>query len=225
MLALALTCLKPLAELYNFPTDALSEKVVIVAKLLRANEQIHARKVRLIDDVGEQLGVLALEDALALATEKELDLVEVAPQANPVVCRLMDFGRHSYQEKKKRNEARAKQHNVMTKMVKFRPNTFKGDYEVKANKIRHFLEQGDKVKAVMQFRGREIIHAQNGYAVFKRLAEELSDCCTPDAEPTTEGRFIHMILAPLPARLRAKANGKIQGTATKPAVSDTADGD
>lgn len=173
---------------------------------MRINDQIDARQVRLIDENGGQLGVLTLDEALALANTKQLDLVEVAPQTTPAVCKLMDYGRHTYQEKKRRNEARNKQRSVLTKVVKFRPNTFKGDYAVKTERIRRFLEAGDKVKVIMQFRGREIIHAQHGFEVFTRLAAELTDCCTVDSAPSTEGRFLNMVLVALPERLR-KANG------------------
>lgn len=175
---------------------------------------IEARQVRLIGEDGAQLGVLRLEEALALAGEKQLDLVEVAANSEPAVCKLMDYGRHSYKEKKKRTEARSKQRAMMTKMVKFRPNTYKGDYEVKRNRIRRFLSAGDKVKVVMQFRGREIIHAQHGVEMFDNLAGELSDCSTVDAKPSTEGRFLNMVLAPLPTKVReqrAQLNGQADG--------------
>ena len=139
---------------------------------------------------------MPVEEALALAQEKSLDLVEVAPNGKPVVCKMLDYGKYSYHEKKKRTEARAKVRVTTTKMVKFRPNTFEGDYKVKMNRIRKFLGMGDKVKVVMQFRGREIIHAQNGYQLFRRIAGEIEGDGTVDAEPTSEGRFIHMVLAP-----------------------------
>lgn len=169
---------------------------------MRINARIDTPKVRLIGEEGEQHGIVRIEDALRLAEEKELDLVEVAPHAKPVVCKLMDYGRQCYQEKKKRNEARGKQRHMATKMVKFRPNTFKGDHEVKSNKIRRFLEQGDKVKVVMQFRGRELIHSEKGYRTFRALAEKLADHCSIDLPPTMEGRLINMVLVPVPARLR-----------------------
>lgn len=176
--------------------------------------------VRLIDEDGTQLGVKLIDEARQLAEAKELDLVEVANLAEPPVCKLIDYGRHAYREKKKRHEAKVKQRSTAIKTVKFRPNTFDGDYTVKSNKIRRFINGGDKVKVIMQFRGREIIHADNGKEVFARLASELADCCTVDQQPTTEGRFLNMLLVPLPARLRkntseaeeitTKTNGKEQ---------------
>lgn len=149
--------------------------------------------------------MLPVEEALAKASERNLDLVEVAPHGRPVVCKLLDYGRYSYHEKKKRNEARTKQRQTSTKMVKFRPNTFEGDYKVKMQRIRRFLGAGDKVKVVMQFKGREIIHAQHGFQLFRRIADEIADAGSVDAKPSAEGRFIHMVLAPVPEGKRGAA--------------------
>lgn len=154
---------------------------------------------------------MPVEQALEIASEKSLDLVEVAPNGKPVVCKLLDYGRYSYHEKKKRNEAKTKQRQTTIKMVKFRPNTFEGDYKVKMQKIRRFLGAGDKVKVVMQFKGREIIHSQQGFALFNRIAEEIAEDGTVDAHPTAEGRFINMVLAPIPESKRAKPTQKING--------------
>ena len=178
---------------------------------LRINEQIDAKAVRLIDEKGTQLGVKSISDALAIASEKQLDLVEVAPKGSPVVCKLLNYGRFAYQEKKKRNVNKTRQRNSTIKMVKFRPNTFKGDRQIKMQKIRRFLEEGDKVKAVMQFRGREIIHTQHGFEVFKQIAAELSDCGVVDLSPTAEGKFINMMLAPLPGRVRGQKKSELNG--------------
>ena len=171
----------------------------------------------LIDDQGKQLGVIPVEQALELATNKNLDLVEVAPNGKPVVCKLLDYGRYSYHEKKKRNEARTKQRQTTTKMVKFRPNTFEGDYNVKMQKIRRFLGMGDKVKVVMQFKGREIIHLQHGFTLFNRISEEIAGEGGEglvDSKPAAEGRFIHMMLAPIPEGKRSKATAGINGEIT-----------
>ena len=150
---------------------------------------------------------MPVEKALAQATDKQLDLVEVAPQGNPVVCKLLDYGRFSYQEKKKRNEARSKQRQATTKMVKFRPNTFEGDYRIKMQKIRHFLDEGDKVKVVMQFKGREIIHSQHGFQLFDRIAAELEGQGYVDAKPSAEGRLINMTIMPVLKHKKTPSNG------------------
>lgn len=153
--------------------------------------------------------------AIEIASERKLDLVEVAANGNPVVCKLLDYGRYSYHEKKKRNEARSRSRQTGTKLVKFRPNTFKGDFKVKLGRIRRFLEAGDKVKVVMQFRGREFIYSDNGFAMFARIAEEVGELGFIDAKPSSEGRMIHMMLAPTPGRRReqAKARAEANGAA------------
>lgn len=173
----------------------------------RINEQIAARHVLLIDETGAKCGVMPVAKALAMAQERKLDLVEVAPHGKPVVCKLLDYGRHAYREKKKRNEARARQKQTATKMVKFRPNTFKGDYETKVGRIRRFLQQGDKVKVVMMFRGREIIHIQHGFQTFERLLADIAEDGSSDGKPSVEGRFINMMLVPTSKGKQAAANG------------------
>ena len=180
----------------------------------RVNKQIDAKNVLLIDEDGKQLGVVPIEEALGLATDKNLDLVEVAPNGIPVVCKLLNLGRHNYVEKKKRTVARNKQRQTTTKMVKFRPNTFKGDYDVKLQKIRRFLVLGDKVKVVMQFKGREIIHLQHGFTLFNRISEEIAGeggDGLVDSKPAAEGRFIHMMLSPVPRGKRSKVTDNING--------------
>lgn len=193
---------------------------------MRINEQIDAKVVRLIDENGGQLGIINISEALAVANDKKLDLVEIAPNDKPIVCKLLDYGRFAYQKKKKRSENKSRQRGTSTKMVKFRPNTFRGDLQVKLQKIRRFLNDGDKVKVVMQFRGREIIHTQQGFEVFKHLAEELSDCGSIDMAPVAEGKFINMMFAPLPSRQReqkkspdnGKPNNKLNGNGNQPAA-------
>ncbi|MBF2735720.1 MAG: translation initiation factor IF-3 [Betaproteobacteria bacterium AqS2] len=171
----------------------------------RINEQIEAKHVLLIDEKGDKHGVMPVADALAIAQERKLDLVEVAPNGKPIVCKLLDYGRHVYREKKKRNEARSRQKQTATKMVKFRPNTFKGDYATKLGRIRRFLRQGDKVKVVMMFRGREIIHINHGFETFERLLADLAEDGAADSKPAVEGRFIQMTVLPLPGRRQAAA--------------------
>ena len=154
--------------------------------------------------------MVPITNALSEANEKKLDLVEVAPLGKPVVCKLLDYGRFSYREKKRRNEARSKQRQIITKMVKFRPNTFEGDYQVKLKRINHFLQNGDKVKVVMQFKGREINHLKQGFTLFQRIADESSEFGFIDAKASAEGRLIHMLIAPSviqPAKDKVKVNG------------------
>ena len=155
--------------------------------------------MRVIDDQNEQLGIMAPQQALKIAEERGLDLVEVAPAANPPVCRIMDYGKYLYQMSKKLHEAKKHQKNITVKEVKFRPNTDEHDYEFKKNHIIRFLQQGDKVKAAVLFRGREIFHQSIGRALLDRLVEELTDIGAVEARPKMEGPNLIAIFAPKPA--------------------------
>jgi translation initiation factor IF-3 len=163
------------------------------------NQRIRAREVRVIDDQNEQLGIMPPQQALRIAEERGLDLVEVAPTATPPVCRIMDYGKYLYQMNKKLHEAKKHQKNITVKEVKFRPNTDEHDYEFKKNHIIRFLKQGDKVKAAVFFRGREIVHQSIGRALIDRLMEELSEIGTVEARPKMEGPNLIAIFAPKPA--------------------------
>ncbi|MGH9415520.1 MAG: translation initiation factor IF-3 [Terriglobales bacterium] len=162
----------------------------------RVNERIRAREVRVIDEAGTQLGILSPQEALALARQRTLDLVEVAPSAEPPVCRIMDFGKYQYQMEKKAREARKNQKNVVIKEVKFRPNTDDHDYEFKKNNVLRFLGEGDKVKAVVQFRGREITHKEIGFQLINKLLAEVDASATVEYRPRLEGNALTAILAP-----------------------------
>ncbi|MGH9413193.1 MAG: translation initiation factor IF-3 [Terriglobales bacterium] len=162
----------------------------------RINERIRAREVRVIDETGAQLGVMAPQDALSMARQHTLDLVEVAPSANPPVCRIMDFGKYQYQMEKKAREARKNQKNIVIKEVKFRPNTDDHDYDFKKNNVLRFLDEGDKVKAVVQFRGREITHKEIGFQLIQKLLQEVGAQATVEFHPRMEGNSLTAILAP-----------------------------
>ncbi len=160
------------------------------------NENIKAKEVRLIDTDGTQLGVLKKDEALEIAQKKNLDLVNVAPTAKPPVCRIMDYGKYQYEKSKREKEARKKQKTVSVKEVKVRPNIEEHDFQVKIKNGRKFLEQGDKVKVTVMFRGREVTHPENGKELCDKLAEELEDCATIEKKPKLEGKNMIMILSP-----------------------------
>ncbi len=162
----------------------------------RINERIRSREVRVIDEAGTQLGVMAPQEALTMARQRTLDLVEVAPAANPPVCRIMDFGKYQYQMEKKAREARKNQKNVVIKEVKFRPNTDDHDYDFKKNNVLRFLEEGDKVKAVVQFRGREITHKEIGFQLIQKLLREVAPQAIVEFHPRMEGNALTAILSP-----------------------------
>jgi translation initiation factor IF-3 len=152
--------------------------------------------VRLIDENGEQLGIKSIEEALEYAESRGLDLVEVAAQAKPPVCRVMDYGKFKYEQSKKAQEARKKQTVIQVKEVKMRPRTDVHDLNVKKKKIRKFIGQGNKVKVTVTFRGREIVHPQLGRDLLMKVAEEMSDIAVIEHAPNMEGRILHLILGP-----------------------------
>lgn len=152
--------------------------------------------MRLIGIDGEQLGIVKVPDAMALADEHDVDLVEIAPQAAPPVCRLMDYGKFRYQEQKRQQEARAKQKVIQLKEVKFRPATDEGDYNVKLRNVRRFIEEGDKVKVSLRFRGREMAHQELGMRVLERVRDDVEELCQVESMPRLEGRQMVMVLAP-----------------------------
>ncbi|HEY7855807.1 MAG TPA: translation initiation factor IF-3 [Terriglobales bacterium] len=162
----------------------------------RVNDRIRAVKIRVIDEIGTQLGILTPQEALALARQRTLDLVEVAPNADPPVCRIMDFGKYQYQMEKKAREARKNQKNIVIKEIKFRPNTDDHDYEFKKNNLLRFLEDGDKVKATVQFRGREITHKERGFQLLNKLLQEIATQALVEFRPRMEGNALTAILAP-----------------------------
>ncbi|MEJ2575640.1 MAG: translation initiation factor IF-3 [Gammaproteobacteria bacterium] len=162
----------------------------------RVNEEISAAEVRLIGTDGEQVGVMSARAAMEAAAEAELDLVEISPNAEPPVCRLMDYGKFRFDQKKEQQAAKKKQKQVQVKEVKFRPGTDEGDYNVKLRNLHRFLEEGDKAKVTMRFRGREHAHRELGLAVLKRVETDLAELAQVEQQPQMEGRQMVMVLAP-----------------------------
>jgi translation initiation factor IF-3 len=160
------------------------------------NREIDVPKVRLIDAEGEMRGVVTLRDALVAAEEAGLDLVEVSPNAEPPVCKILDFGKFKYSAQKKKNEARKKQKVIDIKEIKLRPNIDDNDYNVKMRNARRFIEEGDKVKVTMRFRGREMAHQEIGMNVLVRVRDELDPMAKVEQMPKMEGRQMIMVLAP-----------------------------
>ncbi len=162
----------------------------------RANREIRVPKVQLIDDEGKNHGVVSIDDALAAAEAAGLDLVEIAPNSEPPVCKLTDLGRLKYQSQKKAAEARKKQKTIEIKEIKMRPNIDTHDYEVKMKAVRRFFEEGDKVKLTLRFRGREMAHLELGMQLLNRVREEVETIAKVEAEPKLEGRQMMMVLSP-----------------------------
>ncbi len=165
---------------------------------MRVNDEIRAREVRLIGENGEQIGIVPLREALRMAQEANLDLVEVASTARPVVCRLMDFGRFKYEQSKRDREARKKQKTIDIKEVQIRPTIDDHDLEVKTRAVSRFLQEGDKVKLVITFRGRQIVHADLGYQLLKEISGSMSELAVIEKPAHLEGRNMIMILSPRP---------------------------
>ena len=163
---------------------------------MRINERIRVPEVRVIGDEGEQLGVMNTREAVNLAREKGLDLVEVAPQAEPPVCRIIDYGKFQYEAKKKANEAKKKQVTITVKEVKFRPSTDEHDYNYRMKHAREWLQDGDKVKATIWFRGREMTHRELGARILEKLEQDLSDVGEVEARPRMEGNQMFIVVAP-----------------------------
>lgn len=174
----------------------LEDSDIATQKRARRNQEIDARQVRVIDASGEQAGVMSIRDALDLARDQELDLVEVSPNADPPVCRIMDFGKFVFEQNKKAQSARRKQKQVHVKEIKFRPGTEEGDYLVKLRKLREFLEDGDKAKITLRFRGREMAHQELGAKLLARVRSDLEDIGAVEQMPQMEGRQMVMIMGP-----------------------------
>jgi translation initiation factor IF-3 len=166
---------------------------------VRINERIRLSPVRLIDDEGNQVGVVSVDEALQRAREKGLDLVEVAATSRPIVCKIMDYGRFRYEQEKKAREAKKQQHQVDLKEVKYRPNINIHDFETKTRKAREFLEQGKHVKVTIMFRMREMRRPENGFELLRRVHESLQDVAKMEREPSKEleGRDLTMVLRPM----------------------------
>ncbi len=171
-------------------------EVYKIVEDLRVNRQINAREVRLIDPEGNQIGIMSLKEALEEAEDRELDLVEVAPQADPPVCRIMDYGKYKYEQAKKEQEAKKNQNVMNVKEVQMGVKIEDHDFNVKLKQARRFLNNKDKVKVRIKFRGREMMHKHLGYDLCERLKEETSDLGTVESGPTMEGRNMMMFISP-----------------------------
>ena len=160
------------------------------------NEKIKANKIRLIGETGEQLGIVSLSEALKTAEEQSLDLVQMVKDGNPLVCRIMNHGKHLFESKKQKTASRKKQKRIQIKEIKFRPVTEENDYQIKVNKIKNFLEEGNKAKVTLRFRGREMAHQNIGMNLLKRVEEDLEGMANVEQFPTLEGRQLVMMMAP-----------------------------
>ncbi|PWM78525.1 MAG: translation initiation factor IF-3 [Phascolarctobacterium sp.] len=167
---------------------------------MRINEEIRAREVRVIGSDGEQLGIMSGRDAQQLAYEKHLDLVEIAPTAKPPVCRIMDYGKYRYEQQKREKESRKKQKTFDIKEVKLRPGIEEHDFNVKFKNAVRFLEDGDKVKVTIMFRGRELSHPELGEVLLNKMAAQLKDTAVVERQPKLEGKNMIMIVAPKPSK-------------------------
>ena len=160
------------------------------------NENITAREVRLIGAEGEHIGIVSIQEAMAVAEEAKLDLVEISPDAEPPVCRVMDYGKHVFEKKKQQAVARKNQKQIQIKEIKFRPGTEEGDYKVKLRNLIRFLSDGDKAKVSLRFRGREMAHQELGMELLKRVEQDLLEYGTVEQYPKMEGRQLMMVIAP-----------------------------
>ncbi|MBP8794586.1 MAG: translation initiation factor IF-3 [Brachymonas sp.] len=183
----------------------------------RLNREISAPEVRLSGPDNEPLGIVPLQEALRMAGDLDVDLVEIAATASPPVCRLMDYGKFKYQEQKRAAEAKAKQKVIEVKEIKFRPGTDDGDYNVKMRNIHRFLEDGDKCKITLRFRGREITHQEIGMSLLQRIRDELGETIVVEQFPKLEGRQMIMVLAPG----RKKAGGSKEKTSGTAEMAET----
>jgi translation initiation factor IF-3 len=164
----------------------------------RVNENVRSAEIRLIGADGENVGVVTPQRAMEMAAEAGLDLVEISPNANPPVCKIMDFGKYKYEQQKRESEARKKQKIIEVKEVKFRPNTDTHDYDVKMRNVTKFLANGDKVKVTLRFRGREMAHLELGRDLLNRVAEDTKEIGKIENMPKMEGRQMIMVIGPLP---------------------------
>ena len=183
---------------------------LIESRSQRINREITAPEVRLVADNGDQLGIQPVAEALRLAEEQNVDLVEIAPTAVPPVCKLMDYGKFRYREQKKAHEAKLKQKQIQVKEIKFRPGTDEGDYKIKLGKLIQFLEEGDKAKVTLRFRGREMAHKEFGERLLERVKKDLDAVGLVEQCPRLEGRQMVMVLAPKkkapPVKAKVKAD-------------------
>ena len=193
--------------------------LIALERSQRINGEITAPEVRLVAENGDQLGIVAIADAMRLAEEGNVDLVEIAPLARPPVCKLMDFGKFRYREQKKAHEAKLKQKQIQVKEIKFRPGTDEGDYKIKLGKLIQFLEDGDKAKVTLRFRGREMAHQEFGVRLLERVKADLEAYGLVEQFPKLEGRQMIMVLSPKKKGVPPKAKPKAKKEAAKPAAT------
>lgn len=175
------------------------------------NKNISAAEVRLISDTGEQIGIKSIRDALAIAEAKDLDLVEVAPQAKPPVCKIMDYSKYRYELEQKAKKSKKHQTNIVIKEMKLRPKIDKHDYEIKKKHIVRFLTSGIKVKVTIMFRGREIVHTEIGQQMLQRLAEDLGQIATVESQAKLDGRNMIIIFNPIaPKKIKSTEDEKVE---------------
>jgi translation initiation factor IF-3 len=195
--------------------------------LTRINERIRVPEVRVIDDEGNQVGMMKTPDAVKFAQERDLDLVEVAPEAKPPVCRVLDYSKYKYEQAQKVKQARKHQQQITIREIKFRPKIAQHDYDTKKHHVERFLRHKDKVKITIMFRGREVTHPERGVMILDRLAEELAELGVVEQRPTQDGRNMTMMLGPSKAVLAGKADGVdhgadgAEGTVEAPAAAST----
>jgi translation initiation factor IF-3 len=192
--------------------------------LTRVNERIRVPEVRLIDDEGNQVGLMKTPDALRFAQERDLDLVEVAPEARPPVCRVLDYSKYKYEQAQKLKQARKHQQQIVIREIKFRPKIAQHDYDTKKGHVARFLRHKDKVKITIMFRGREVTHPERGTMILDRLAEELAELSVVEQRPTQDGRNMTMMLGPSKAVLAGRADGHEAEEASPEAAVVSADG-
>ena len=192
----------------------------IAAHEVRINDRIRAREVFLVGAEGEQLGVRPLPEALAQSREQELDLVEVAPNANPPVCRIMDYGRYVYEQEQRRRQSKRKATNVVIKEMKFRPKIDEHDYTTKMKHVVRFLGEGNKVKLTIMFRGREMAHPELGLKILRRVADDVADVAIIESDPRQDGRNMTMVLHP--NRKDGRKSSSKQESGAPPAESQPA---
>ena len=186
------------------PDRRKKEVGTIAAQEPRLNEAIRVKECRLIAYDGSQLGIYPIEQAQRIADNEGYDLVEIAPQAKPPVCRIMDYGKFKYDQAIKAKQARKNQSKIETKEMKFRPKIDIGDYTTKKKHVMRFLAAGSKVKITIMFRGREMSHPEQGLSILERLADDLKDVAVIENQPKMEGRNMHMLIAPLPTTVKKK---------------------
>ena len=186
------------------PDRRKKEVGTIAAQEPRLNEAIRVKECRLIAYDGSQLGIYPIEQAQRIADNEGYDLVEIAPQAQPPVCRIMDYGKFKYDQAIKTKQARKNQSKIETKEMKFRPKIDIGDYTTKKKHVMRFLAAGSKVKITIMFRGREMSHPEQGLSILERLADDLKDVAVIENQPKMEGRNMHMLIAPLPQTVKKK---------------------